>query len=648
MEPQKEIRLTINGQEVQVPDGTTVLDAARLIGVRIPTLCHHPNLTPWGGCRLCVVEVDSAPKLVASCVTPVRAGMNVVTSNPRIVETRRTILEFMFAERNHYCMFCAQSGDCELQSLAYEYQVDHLGVPPLEDHYPTDITHGDLVIDHNRCVLCGRCVRACRELAGNSVLDFHNRGGRTVIGVDMAQGLGDSTCISCGLCAQVCPTGAIFSRYRTHYAVKGKVKTWRAVKSWCPQCGQLCQALYLVKDNNLLKVEGPLPSDDPDRGQLCRRGRFDPLKTEVPRLHKPMVKDGKGVWKAVSWDEALEQVAAGLNSQDGGVLGLASSGCSCEELARFRDLMDSSMNGTYLDTWDGSHYRTISQATRKLSPAWQESPWQALSQADFILEVGADPSITHPLVRSLSRRAVLENKARLAIIGQEKGVGAEEALHLAASDDDISKWLKALLVQVGIGTKPAKKKGGPAAAPEVAELAGLWQKASQPLLIAGPGLTGLDGGEGLESALALAKTKLNKNNIWPLIILKPAGNSMGAWQLGLASDQVLKSGRKLRSGLLLLAEEGLPENGWLERLVDLKFLAALTPYFFPKLAELAHVLLPRPTWLEVTGTYFNSQGTARRTLERVLDLPPGVPSTQDTLAALTEKTGWSDLREEAS
>ena len=150
---QKTVNIVMDGKDLKVPEGITVLEAAQRNGIPIPTLCYHPALSNWGGCRMCVVEIDNAPRLAASCVTPVRDGMEVVTTNERIVESRRTILEFLFAERNHNCMFCPQSGDCELQKLAYELGMDHLTVSFSFNKFPTDVTSNDMVIDHNRCII---------------------------------------------------------------------------------------------------------------------------------------------------------------------------------------------------------------------------------------------------------------------------------------------------------------------------------------------------------------------------------------------------------------------------------------------------------------------------------------------------------------
>src|SRR5512136_686955 len=338
MEEKAKIRLNIDGKEVTAAEGVTILDAAQRNGIVIPTLCHHPALSSWGGCRMCTVEVDGAPRLAASCVMPVREGMEVVTTNERILESRRTVLEFLFAERNHNCMFCPQSGDCELQKLAYELGMDHLTMSFSFNSFPTDVTSEYMTIDHNRCILCGRCVRACAEIAGTHVLSFHNRGPRNLVGLDLDSSREKSTCYGCGVCLQVCPTGAITNRYRTHYAVKGHVKDWKTKESLCTECGLLCPTSSHVHDHTLIKVDGKLSQDDdrPDRGQLCYKGRFEILKSGGKRLVQPMVKTKDGKWKAESYDRALALVAEKLKSirraeGEEALFGLASSALSNEE-----------------------------------------------------------------------------------------------------------------------------------------------------------------------------------------------------------------------------------------------------------------------------------------------------------------------------
>jgi len=619
MEATAQISLRIDGQEVVVPEGVTILEAARRNGIRIPTLCHHEALSPYGGCRLCVVEVDGAPRLVASCVMPVRKGMEVVTLNERIAQARRTILEFLFAERNHYCMFCAQSGDCELQNLAYEYQMDHLTVAPLGQDFPVDTSHEDLVLDHNRCVLCGRCVRACRELAGNAVLDFQNRGGRTMIGVDLAGQLADSSCASCGVCVQVCPTGAIFSRHRTHYAVKGKPKDWQEIESYCPECGLLCPAVYSVRGNNLLKIEGKLPSEALDRGQLCRKGRFEPLKSPAPRLTEPLIRDGEGNWRKATLGEALDRVAEGLKGDQ--VLGLASSRCSNEELSAFKELVAGGWPAGRLDTLDGQHFRNVAAAAGGDPASLGEAPWQAILEADLILQIGASPSESQPIICSLIRRAILENKAKLAVIGTENALGPWASVHLPAAEGELNKLVQAL---ADPATKPTAwaERG-------FQDVVTLLKGSSRPVIVAGQGLTAQADPTALKQVVGLAKAKGGTL----LIVLKPWGNSAGAWGLGLAAGQSLNGSGRFKAALACLAgEEVVPDS-----LAGLDFLAALTPYFSEVLAGRAQVLIPKPTWLEEDGTYSLADGSASRFKTKVLEPPPGVEPAGKTLAALAAR-----------
>jgi NADH dehydrogenase/NADH:ubiquinone oxidoreductase subunit G len=362
----KQVKLTIDGREITVDESLTILDAARQYKIDIPTLCHHPAVSNWGGCRLCVVEVDKSPKLVASCVMPVRAGMEVVTQSEAIIANRRLTLELLFAERNHNCMFCPQSGDCELQKMAYALQMDHLTVSQSFNAYPTDVTGEYMVMDHNRCILCGRCVRACEEIAGSYVLGFHNRGPKTLIGFDLLETRENSSCINCGACLQLCPTGAISSRNRTHYTVKGAPVESQTIASICAGCGLLCPTQTKVRDNQLLAIQGVMakPNGRPDRGQLCYKGRFEMLKTHGQRLLTPMVKDDRGQWQAQSWDNALDRItqALGAAKSSGGpesLFGLASSGVSNEALMLFKELMASGWGTRRVDTIDGQYFRTL-------------------------------------------------------------------------------------------------------------------------------------------------------------------------------------------------------------------------------------------------------------------------------------------------
>ncbi len=640
MEPKPDITLTIDGNEVTVPNGTTVLEAARGIGRPIPTLCHHEALTPWGGCRLCVVEIDGAPKLAASCVTPVRQGMDVVTTNERIIETRRTILEFLFSERPHYCMICAQSGDCELQQLAYQHQMDHLTVPPLDQDFKVDISHEDLVVDHNRCVLCGRCVRACRELAGQNVLSFQNRGGRTTIGVDLAGGLGDSTCVSCGLCLQVCPTGAIFSRHRTHYAVKGKPKDWLKIESHCPECGLLCPVEYTVAGNNLIKIDGRLTGEDPVRGQLCRKGRFDPMKTLGRRLLAPHIRDDGG-WRQAGWDEALQAVAAGLasarkNHGDSALLGLISSGCSLEELKAFKNILTDKLPFHLVDAIDGRHYRNIIAAMD--DGPHKEAPWSALAEADLILQVGADPARTHPVVFALIRRAMLENDARLAIIGPENALGQWTSVHLPASPPESAMLISTILNEIDprSRSKPAETVRERWQPHGYGYLVKLIKEARNPIVITGPDMTGLDDSSGLRDLISLTRIKgLLPDQCLRLILLKPRGNSAGAWALGLAAGQGFSETNGFRAGLVCLADE----NDLGLELPGLDFLAVISPYWPEALADGVQVLLPKTRWLEAEGTFMTADGSGERVCKRVLEPPPEVKTADLTLEVLAGLKG---------
>jgi len=205
--------LVIDDNNVSARAGQTILEVARENGIEIPTLCHLDGLSDVGACRLCVVEIKASNKLLPACVTSVFEGMEVTTQSERLNKHRRTILELLFAERNHICAVCVADGHCELQSLAQQQGVTHIPLPYRNPALPVDASHERFTLDHNRCILCTRCVRVCAEIEGAHVWDVMGRGIDSLIISDLDQPWGSSSsCTSCGKCVQVCPTGALFDK----------------------------------------------------------------------------------------------------------------------------------------------------------------------------------------------------------------------------------------------------------------------------------------------------------------------------------------------------------------------------------------------------------------------------------------------------
>ena len=225
--PEK-ISVKIDGEYVAAREGQTILEVARAGGKFIPTLCWLENVSAMGGCRLCIVEVSGVGRLLPACTTPVQDGMSVTTQSEKLTQYRRIALEFLLSERNHQCAVCVSNNHCELQSLAQRLGVTYVRYPYSFPKLAVDSSHERYVLDHNRCILCTRCVRVCAEVEGARVWDVAGRGIRSMIVCDMNRPWGESrSCTNCGKCVQVCPTGALAEK---GFGVEEMVKQDRNVR----------------------------------------------------------------------------------------------------------------------------------------------------------------------------------------------------------------------------------------------------------------------------------------------------------------------------------------------------------------------------------------------------------------------------------
>lgn len=302
------IKLQINGQQISVAEGTTVLEAARQLGIDIPTFCHDPELTSSGSCRICVVEIQGFRNLPASCVTPVSEGMVIETESQSVVEARKAILELILANHPNDCMTCQKLGNCKLADYAYRYGVRNSGYAGERKCFKPDNSNPFISRDMNKCILCGKCVRVCAEIVGRNVYDFTSRGFTTKVAPAFDAGLGDrelTGCVSCGSCVAVCPVGAL-----TEKGMSGAARSWevKKVKTTCPYCGCGCNFDLNVKDGKVIGVTSN-PSSAVNGRHLCVKGRFaHEFIHSKDRLTRPLIKKN-GDFVEAEWEETLDYVA---------------------------------------------------------------------------------------------------------------------------------------------------------------------------------------------------------------------------------------------------------------------------------------------------------------------------------------------------
>ncbi|MBN1632036.1 MAG: molybdopterin-dependent oxidoreductase [Thermoleophilia bacterium] len=445
------VTLTINDREVNARPGQTILEAAQGAGIDIPTLCYDPRLEPYGACRMCLVEVEGARGPMAACGTAIREGMKVQTHSEKIRRIRRFVLELLLTNHPLDCPVCEAAGDCKLQDYAYEYLVDM--VPwgwrgPLAGD-PGD--HPNIAHFGARCILCGRCVRICREVMSIGCWGYLNRGYDSEVDTPYRLPLQEVDCVSCGQCVSTCPVGAIVGQRSLDGA-----RAWQTAKTvtTCSYCADGCTLVLHSYQGKVVKVASQVGTGI-NNGNLCVKGRFGMGYAEAPdRLTTPWVRNAKGELEEGSWEDAFARIKdrlASVNKEKGGqgVAAICGTNLTNEAAYLVQKFMRSVVGSNNIDAIDHLEQAASEEA---LAAAFgicaTTNSRKDLAQADVILVVGANLTESDPVFALDVIKAIRSGKTVIVIDPRTTELAAKAKFHLAVKPGTALAALRGLMKQI--------------------------------------------------------------------------------------------------------------------------------------------------------------------------------------------------------
>ncbi len=405
------IPLTIDGKKITCPSGTSILNAAEKYGIKIPKLCHHPDLKPFGACRMCLVEDENTGRLMASCVTPAARDMVLQTASARIVQHRRNIVRLMIAEHPESCIVCSKGNRCQLRQAAANLGIGETDLYHMPNFKPLEQANPFMTRDLSKCILCGKCIRADHELVVVGAIDYNLRGFSSRPATVHELGLEQSSCTFCGTCVSLCPTGAL-SANNNRFVGSPDYES----DSICSFCGVGCSLAMGVANEKVVDVNPAHRPQSVNGATLCVRGHFahDFLNSSdrlvAPLLRKETGEDQKELVPA-SWDEALDQVSTRLSEikQENGpqsIAFLGSSKCSNEENYLFQKMARRYIGTNNVDNGGYIFGQPLLKVfDEKTSGGYRLSRLADLSQAEAVLVLGADPNHSVPVVSYYLKRA---------------------------------------------------------------------------------------------------------------------------------------------------------------------------------------------------------------------------------------------------
>jgi NADH dehydrogenase/NADH:ubiquinone oxidoreductase subunit G len=606
----KTVKLTIDGKEVQAPEGMNLIDAAELAGVHIPNLCYLKGMKGIGACRLCLVEIEGLKAPMIACNTKVKEGMVLNTMTEKVQETRKFVIDLILSMHPLDCMTCTKAGICNLQKYAYEFDLKESSFTRKKFGYPVDEANPFIKRDPDYCILCGRCVRVCKE-QGTNVLEFMGRGIGAKVVTANDKPLQESECTFCGSCVDACPVNALLEAGRWR---KGREWEYEKVNSVCLLCGNGCDITVSTKEGSVQKIRAGAPEGSADR-YICAYGRFgfDCIEAET-RITSPM-KRVNGELQETAWEDALGIVADKLKTagKDAGFISVA--GIENEDALTLKKFAKNVVKTKNYDT-------TMSLYAH--SDSLKNSQTADINKADLIVLVGLNPSQWERILPALdaSVRRRVNRGAKLVVINSSEAKIAEVAT-VSLKGDEVSSLKCIAKVLTGKGLKADKNLESSVKDAEVTEdiekAAALIAEAGEPLIFSSPSLFD-----------ASANVSMLKGKV---ISVALESNARGVALMGLTTEgktykEMVSDGMKV-----LYAVGEVPLN----KRPHTDFLMVQNSHL-TELAKQADVVLPSATFLESPGTIIDYMGRLKY-LSKVIEPQGESKGHRDIFIALAKIMG---------
>jgi NADH dehydrogenase/NADH:ubiquinone oxidoreductase subunit G len=609
------VKLTIDGQEVQVPENINIIDAAEHVGIHIPNLCYLKGMKGIGACRLCLVEIEGMRAPMIACNTKVKEGMVIHTKTEKVQEIRKFVIDLILSMHPLDCMTCTKAGVCNLQKYAYEFELKESSFTRKTFGYPIDEANPFIKRDPEYCILCGRCVRVCKE-QGTNVLEFMGRGIGSKVTTATDKPLQESACTFCGSCVDACPVNALLEADRWR---KGREWEYETVNSVCLLCGNGCAITVSTKDGEIQKINAGAARGSSEQ-YICAYGRFgfDCLEAET-RLTAPL-KNVDGELKETTWEDALKIVSEKLKKAGKDAGFISTAGIQNEDALTLKKLANTVVKTKHYDS-------TLSLYAAP--EALLESQGADMDAADLIVLVGLNPSQWDrrlPALDASVRKRVSRGAQLIVINSSEARLADIAAVNLSGDEIASLKGLAKGLGQKGlkVDKKLTASVKNAKVTEEIEKAAELIAKASEPLIITSPLLFD-----------AAANITLYKGKV---ITAGLESNARGVALMGLttkgkAYSQMAGDGMKVLYAVGEVPLQQRPKAAFL--VVQHSHLTAL--------ARQADVVLPTATFLESAGTMVDYLGRLKY-LPKVIEPQGQAKSHRDIFIQLAKKMGTTIKR----